>query len=90
MDVVPLYEVTHPRCIEPVGTISTSNSCRAYQADVDNCSNTCLTGQFRVRECDGTCGCSFFILCPIGVICDPRSGAPLCPNQPIYAYGLSP
>ncbi|MBA2663409.1 MAG: hypothetical protein H0U74_14065 [Bradymonadaceae bacterium] len=84
---VPLYRVSNVFCENEVGTLMSSDKCRAYQGNVDSCSNAC--NGIRVRNCAGACDCTSFLFCLIGAPCDHRLSAPLCDNQ-LAGYSAGP
>ncbi len=80
-NTTPVYRVSTNFCEQEAGTLMTTDTCRAWQWNVDACSNICQVGQTRVRNCTGNCSCEFQLLCLNGVPCPPTRG-PACPNTP--------
>lgn len=82
-----LYRVTSAYCANEIGTLMTTNTCRATQHNVDSCTNTCPLGQTRVRDCNGDCTCATNLFCIVGQPCDHRRSHPRCNNA---AVAVSP
>ncbi len=80
-NTTPVYRVTNVSCEQEPGTLMTTDTCRAWQFNVDSCTNSCPNFQQRVRDCSGNCSCAPLQLCIVGQPCPPTRG-PACANAP--------
>ncbi len=76
-----VYRVSTNFCEQEVGTLMTTDTCRAWQYNVDQCTNSCPNFQQRVRDCNGNCSCTQALFCIVGQPCPPTRG-PACANTP--------